>query len=426
MMPAGKTPAPTAMTYKPTRRKRLHVTAPTLAIFVILAVLVRPVSPAGAAPKFAPPVVPDNFGVNIHFTGAPQQDLDGLSALGVRWIRMDFFWSGIEKTKGVYDFSAYDTLVSALAARHIRPLFILDYGNDLYQSGSPSTPEARDAFARFAAAAATHFAHAGVVWEIWNEPNIGFWKPEPNANDYAALALETAEAIRAADPHATVIAPATSGMDFGFMETCFKAGLLKDIDAVSFHPYRPAAPETAAVDYAKLRALIARYAPAGKAIPLICSEWGYSTADVSEQQQAQYLAREWLSNLAQGIKISIWYDWHDDGADPKNWEHNYGTVNPDYSPKPAFVAAQTLIRTLGGYRFVKRLDTPSDSDYVLVFRKGKSEKLAAWTTGDAHTIPLPFAGTAHVTHMLGDTEDLSANAGALSLPVSQSPEYVGH
>lgn len=390
----------------------------------LLLIVLTAALPSSASPKFPPPVVPDNLGVNIHFTGAPQQDLDGLARLGVRWIRMDFFWAGIEKTKGVYDFAAYDTLTKALAARHIRPLYILDYENSLYEQGSPSTPEARAAFARFAAAAANHFAKAGVVWEIWNEPNIGFWKPTPNPNDYAAMAVETAQAIKEAEPSTVVIAPASSTMDFGFMETCFKAGLLKYIDAVSFHPYRGSAPETAAADYDQVRALIARYAPAGKEVELVSSEWGYTTADVSEEQQAQYLSREWLSNLEQDIKISIWYDWHDDGTDPKNGEHNFGTVNNDYSPKPAFVAAQTLIHTLSGYRFIKRVVTASDADYLLIFAKGHSYKLAAWTTGDPHTIPIPFAGTAGITSMLGVKSTLPSNAGTLSLPISQSPVYV--
>ncbi|HEX5324672.1 MAG TPA: cellulase family glycosylhydrolase [Capsulimonadaceae bacterium] len=380
-------------------------------------------TPAGAA-SFPPPIVPQGFGVNIHFTGAPAKDIDGLAKMGVGWIRMDFLWGGVEKTKGAYDFSAYDTLVTALSAHHIYPLFILDYENPLYGPNSPSTEEDRAAFARFAAAAARHYAGKIILWEIWNEPNISFWKPAPNVKDYAALALATAQAIKGADPRATVIAPGMSTMDFPFVETCFQAGLLKYIDGVSFHPYRSSNPETAAADYATLRGLIARYAPSGKEIPLISSEWGYSSAGVSEEQQAQYLTRQWLSNLEQGIKVSIWYDWHDDGPYPRDGESNFGTVNYDYSPKPAFTAAQTLTHALDGYRFIKRVVTKSDADYLLIFAKGKQYKLAAWTTGTDHTISVPFVGTATLTHMLGDKSALSAHAGALSLPISQSPVYV--
>jgi len=40
---------------------------------------------------------------------------------------------------------------------------------------------------RWAVAAAHHFRNRGVLWEMYNEPNIGFWKPKPNVDDYIAL-----------------------------------------------------------------------------------------------------------------------------------------------------------------------------------------------------------------------------------------------
>ena len=372
-----------------------------------------------------PPVVPQCVGVNIHFTGQPKQDLDGLARGGFGWIRMDFAWGGIEKTRGVYDFSAYDSLLAGLTARHIKPLFILDYGNDLYEKGSPRSPEARAAFARFAAASVRHYRGKTILWEIWNEPNGGFWQPQANVQEYGALALATAHAIKVADPNATVIAPGTSTIPLDFMESLFKMGLLNDIDAVSFHPYRGGSPETAASDYQALRQLIRRYAPEGKDIPLVSSEWGYTTVNVSEQQQAQYLVREWLSNLAEDIRLSIWYDWHDDGLDPKNGEHNFGTVNYDYTPKPAFLAAQTLTRTLGGYRFIKRIPLASPEDYLLLFSKGpRAQTLVAWTTQADHTLVLPPASVEHMTDMLGAPLTPTVTAGRLRLTLTGSPVYL--
>ncbi|MDQ2798009.1 MAG: cellulase family glycosylhydrolase [Armatimonadota bacterium] len=342
-----------------------------------------------------PPIIPQCVGVNIHFTGAPARDLDGLQSGGFGWVRMDFVWDAIEKVKGQYDFSAYDTLVAGLAERHIKPLFILDYGNDLYQKQAPRSPEARAAFARFAAAAVTHYKGKPILWEIWNEPNGGFWPPRANVLEYRQLAFETARAIKQADPNATVLAPGTSGIPLDFLESVFQTGILRYLDAVSLHPYRGDNPESAAREYASVRRLIQKYAPKGKRIPLVSSEWGYTTVSVSEKQQADYLARQWLFNLSEGVRLSIWYDWHDDGTDPKNGEHNFGTVHNDYTPKPAFLAAQRLTHTLGGYRFVKRLPLVSDRDYLLLFAKGPAVKLAYWTTGDAHAVSLP--GGRHLT-----------------------------
>ena len=336
-----------------------------------------------------PPVIPQCVGVNIHFTGAPTRDLDGLQSGGFGWIRMDFAWDAIEKVKGQYDFSAYDMLVAGLAARHIKSLLILDYGNDLYQKQAPRSPEAREAFARFAAAAVRHYKGKPILWEIWNEPNGGFWLPRANVSEYRQLAFETARAIKQADPNATVIAPGTAGIPLDFLESVFQTGILRYLDAVSLHPYRGGNPESAAGEYASVRRLIQKYAPKGKVVPLVSSEWGYTTVSVSDNQQADYLARQWLFNLSEGVRLSIWYDWHDDGTDPKNGEHNFGTVHNDYTPKRAFLAAQNLTQALSGYRFVKRLPLASDRDYLLLFAKGPDVKLSYWTTGDAHAVSLP-------------------------------------
>src|SRR5207245_1305575 len=163
-----------------------------------------------------------------------------------------------------------------------------------------------------------------------------FWQPTPNVHEYIALALAVGKAIREAAPEEWYIGPATSGMDFGFMETCFQAGLLQYWDAVSFHPYRNSPPETAAPDFQRVRELIARYGPKGKTIPILSGEWGYSELypGLSLDLQSRYLPRQFLSNLANGLIVSIWYDWRDDGTDPQETEHHFGTVTNDYNPKP--------------------------------------------------------------------------------------------
>ncbi|MGC8835185.1 MAG: cellulase family glycosylhydrolase, partial [Armatimonadota bacterium] len=201
------------------------------------------------------------------------------------------------------------------------------------------------------------------------------------------------------------------------------------------HPYRQEAPETAGADYPRLRELIAKYAPAGKKIPIVSGEWGYSLRYrhagqfVSPELQAQFLVRQWLFNMAEGVPLSIWYDWHDDGPDPNEVEHNFGTVTYDYKPKPAYIAAQTLTRVLEGYTLRKRLETTSPSDYVLVFVKGSDVKLAAWTTGERHSIQIPApADSAVAVSMLGNRSTVRAQGSGRSrtytVELSGSPIYI--
>ena len=279
-----------------------------LSVTLLLVCAVLPDLRAAGGKGLPPPVVPAGFGVNIHFTDPGPGEMERFAEAGYRLVRMDFAWETVEHEAGHYEFGAYDRLLSHLERAGARPIFILDYGNRLYDEGSaPRSEPARAAFARFAAAAVRHFHGRGVLWEIWNEPNLGeFWKPRSDAKAYAQLALETARAIRAADPEAVILAPGSSGFPWAFFETIFAAGLLEQIDAVSVHPYRGGAPETAAADYGRLRALIARYAsPERRNLPIVSSEWGYSTAEgaVSEARQAQYLVRQWLANLAAGVNL---------------------------------------------------------------------------------------------------------------------------
>ncbi len=227
-------------------------------------------------------------------------------------------------------------------------------------------------------------------------------------------------------------------VDLKFIETCCQAGLLEWWDAVSVHPYRSTAPETAAKDYRKLRRLIARYAPQGKSIPILCGEWGYSSIwpGFDEAYQGRLLAREWLVNLENRIPLSIWYDWHDDGPEPKDPEVHYGTVafpyhaggSPVYQPKPAYLAAKTLTSVLDGFRFTKRLDLGSPADYALLFRKGNESRLAVWTTSPTpHSVRIPsspceFELVAHTGEKT--SSPLRVKENSLVLTASGAPQYL--
>lgn len=368
------------------------------------------------------------LGVNIHFNDPASGEMEQLAAAGFRWVRQDFAWEAIEQKRGVYDFAPYDRLMARLKQHAIRPIFILDYGNALYQQGSPRSEAARQAFAQFAAAAVTHFRGQGVVWEMYNEPNIDFWKPVPNVEEYIALALATGKAIRAAAPDEWYVGPGVSGVDSTFIERCLKAGLLRYWDAVSFHPYRESAPETVAADIFALRSLVDRYAPPGKSVPLICSEWGYSErySGLDLRLQSCYIARQALTNLANGLAVSIWYDWHDDGADPNEPEHHFGTVYNDYRPKSTYTAIKTLTATLAGSHFDKRLALPSENDYCLLFAGRKGPILAVWTTdGMPHTVRIPASpGRFEQIDALGQSGEVVADANGLTVTAADAPRFL--
>jgi hypothetical protein len=208
-------------------------------------------------------------------------------------------------------------------------------------------------------------------------------------------------AIRTADPSATVIGPAQSKIGVPFLTNCFdygnvnpgQKGLLDLVDAVSVHPYVKGSPENVISRYSVLTDLIQQYHPSG-AVPVVSSESGYNTADgISDQTQGDYLARMFLVNLSQGIPLSIWFDWKDNGT---STDH-FGVVDANDGIKPAYTEMQLLSTALAGESFFAKLASASE-DWLLVFKApGAQETLAAWTTGSAHYINDPTWGTLYLT-----------------------------
>jgi polysaccharide biosynthesis protein PslG len=410
--------------------------------FLFISLLFCAVAPARClSQQIAPdPAIPDGLGVNIHFTSPEPGEMAELAACGVRWVRMDFLWSDTERAKGQYDFSAYDRFLAALAPWHIRPILILDYGNKLYDHGlAPYTASGRVAFASWVAAAVKHFHGRGIIWEMWNEPNGSFWKPKVNFQNYIWLAFTVGETIRETEPGETYIGPASAIIDFPFLTACFRAGLLSYWDGVSVHPYRQRDPETVIPVYVRLRALIAQYAPKGKTVPIISGEWGYPSVPIwwgmNEEGQARMLAREWLTNTLSGVPLSIWYDWRDDGDDPKIPDDYFGLVqttyraggDPAFAPKPAYRAAETLTHALDGYAFKERLEAGGPADYVLLFVGRGEERLAAWTTSSTpHRILIPGArGRFRAIGLEGRPEPaLRAHHGGLAVTLTGAPQYL--
>ncbi len=405
------------------------------------AVAAASLAPLQAAPTGWPdPVDPlAGMGVNIHFTDPPPGELEMISRAGFRWVRMDLTWAATEKAPGVYDFSHYDPLLAALDRWHIRAMLILDYTNPLYDGGKPSCTDAgRAAFAHWAVAAVRHFQNRGVLWEIWNEPNGGwFWKPKPNPDDYAKLAVTVSQAIHDAAPAEPIVGPALSGTNLDFVETAAKAGALRYWRGITIHPYLRDGPESYGPAYAQTRRLIAKYAPADHPVDPMCGESGYATTwpGIDDVTQGRYLARLFLFDVMSRIPLTIWYDWRDDGTEPQNQEHHFGIVRyatlsngPDvHEPKPAYEAATTYARELSGYRFRRRLAEGGANDYVLLFINGTSECLVAWTSSSAtHDVTIPAGHNAYrVTAFDGQAEpEVTAAGGKLTVTLGPGPQYL--
>jgi len=419
---------------------------------LILVAGMRAWAAAGVAPAKEQPgtiSAPMGLGFNVHITG-PDSDWDAIKAAGAKFIRTDFTWERIERSKGEYNFGTYDRMLDALDKRGIRVDFGLEYRNRLYPNPE-TTEEGREAYAKWAAASAMHFKGRNVIWEIWNEPNVGFWKGKGGLNsaefadEYVALVKKTAPAMRAADPDCYILGGSVSCLwrdSFQWIDEAFKQGLLQtSINALSVHPYGFSRPELcidvnqpgAAGDqgYGVLREKMEK-AGALKDFPVVNSEVGYPTGKkVTLDQQAMLFVRQYLVDQMCDIRMTIWYNWDErDAAD-----HRVRSSGPE--PLPVCNACKNMTTELAGYHFVERLKVGSNVDYVLAFENGsKGRKIVAWTVpparddsqdkAKAHDLNVPTTGSASVAvrDLYGKAVQAEVSVGTVTVNLTGSPQYI--
>ncbi|OGI03707.1 MAG: hypothetical protein A2Y25_08195 [Candidatus Melainabacteria bacterium GWF2_37_15] len=334
--------------------------------------------------------IPKGVGVNIHFTGAPARDLDLIKNAGFNQARTDLKWDRVERTRGQYNWTEYDQLIDGLLARGITPYMILDYNNPVYGAGGMDgihTSEQRTGFTNFAKAAAARYKGKTIIFEIWNEPNLGsiFWRPTENVGEYMALIKSVYPAMKAADPNCIVVGPGVAFIanTFDYLKQCMSQGLLNYVDGLSVHPYKNEAPEAGTVDYlyTELRNILGSHGK--RDFPILGGEFGFSTSwsnVQNEKNQAEFLARQLVMHDYYNVVSSIVYDFRNDGTDPNNAEHNFGIIRNDYSIKPAYTAIQTQRQNLAGLTYSKRVTTSDASVRLYEYTSASGRTMAAWTT----------------------------------------------
>ncbi|MFA6286406.1 MAG: hypothetical protein WC661_03410 [Opitutaceae bacterium] len=365
--------------------------------------------------------IPQSFSIQIVPGAGGTAELAQDAAAGFKWARKGVYWYSTETTLGVYNFASTDTIVTNCTNNGIMPWFTLYGGNSLYGEADKSvlTAAGRAGFAEFARQTALRYPQVK-NFEIWNEPNLAAWTPQPSLTAYCDLVAAASAAIKSVTPDAKIIGPALNVIPLKWLEDAFRLGLLEHVDYVCVHPYRGDAPETALPDYAKMRSLVRKYAPAGKRIEIISGEWGYSTSSqVTATVQAQYIARMFLTSLSAGMPLTNWYTWKDSSD-------YFGLVDNSLNPKPSYNAIQTLSTVLGGYTFKERLATANDANYLLKFRNANGkDAYAVWTTGANVAVAVPIAaGSGTLYSIYGTPQTVLWGGSGPTITLTQSPQYL--
>jgi polysaccharide biosynthesis protein PslG len=185
------------------------------------------------------------------------------------------------------------------------------------------------------------FKREGAIWEVWNEPDLQQFWPDPRPQEWAWLFNETAREIRAASREEWIVGPAISPTGLWGdpqvsgvpnWRTQWKrvpSEYVSQMDAFSIHPYSITAGQIPSL-YQEIREATGK--------KLLVGEVGWSTNQMSEAAQSSTIAAFKTASLADSAANGDYpyfclYKWKAEGDAQ---EAGYGIVQSNLTPKQAY------------------------------------------------------------------------------------------
>jgi hypothetical protein len=433
--------------------------------------------------------------------GAFESLISALKESGADWTRVRVEWENIEISEPVpgqppdYYWQYYDQALGLVADADVRIIATLadspDWAADI--PCAPIYPDRLDEFARYLTDLVNHYKGPPFYiqhWELINEPDSnrytdghlsghGCWAYD--GDQYAQTLAVGYQAIKAADPRATVLFGGIAYdwfEEYGgpfyryFPDEVMENGGGSYIDALNLHYYpdfhaewdrwNPSsddrkygwipAPTCGIVDdgvgtpydvygfdvVAKTSHFSNRMnACHGVSKPIWLTEvgaHGYEEDPDSLERQAQDLIKIYARSISAGIKNIPWFS-----LDEPPYEHfGQALLDPDFSPKPAFFAYQTLTRELDGYyeyirdqnscSWVSEGVTCSVEAYIFK-NDAQAEKTVAWGSRalifESNKINVVDRNGVEVTIVDGDKGDSDGKVnGKIRLKLSDEPVFI--
>ncbi|MBI2301269.1 MAG: hypothetical protein HYU66_20365, partial [Armatimonadetes bacterium] len=358
----------------------------------------------------------------------------GAGGMGAVWVRCGAGatelgnWPGNEPFPGTFRFDRAESEWTGFYQKEqLVPTPILGY-TPRWASRSPESADAHAyppdpwAMLRYAEAVSRQFAGRVWYWEVWNEPNIEFFRGD--IATYADLVKAAAAGVRRGNPAARVVLGGVAGVDRPFLDRCYQHGVRDFVDVVACHPYQWGNQFNDGWFFDKLtglRTLLKGWGDGDR--PVWLNELGWSSGGVTEEEQARLLVQAFVSGIARrdlGIQRMFWFC-------VKDWGHpDYGLYADDSHKKPAWHGYRNMVRQLAGRPCAGRLKTDA-SVRAYAFGEGDSCVVVVWSADLAeHAVTLPIAAAPTAAcDLLGQPLTLAAPAaGRLPLTARPAPSYL--
>lgn len=324
------------------------------------------------------------------------------------WVRQQVVWKDTEGPAGHFSWDELDPIVEVVNKYNRKLLISIVQSPSFYtDDGSNGLPADPASLGNFVETLAKRYGNQIAAYEIWNEQNLahetGGHIELSDAGHYVEILAECYKRIKAITPEAYVVvgAPSSSGVtnpsiaiadqDYYRAMYSYKDGMIKNyFDVQAAHPGGSAnPPETMWPDnpsnadgwndhetfyfrhIENVRKIMEEYGLGDRQIWI--TEFGWATQNntpgyefgnqVSMEQQAEYITGAMELAYENYPWMGVMFLWNmnfavlwgqTDPPQPLHEQASFSILNPDWSPRPSYLAVQSLIDRIKREQGVKK------------------------------------------------------------------------
>ncbi len=171
---------------------------------------------------------------------------EGIEDAGIRWVRCGagctaLDWGAINKAPGVFEWNHADNEVRNSCDKYKADLLVILGYTPKWASSGPNgepayPPKNLSDWSEFVRRIVYRYRNRIKYWEVWNEPDIGFWQGD--IREYADLLKSAYVAAKKADPDCKIVFGGTAGVNIPFLERIYEHGVANYFDIMAVHPYQ--------------------------------------------------------------------------------------------------------------------------------------------------------------------------------------------
>ncbi len=334
-------------------------------------------------------VRPETWGPNGFSEAQVMQHMANLANVGIRWIRVGMGWHRVEPIQGLLDtelLSRLDFVLDTAAANGMKAYLGIG-GVPRWASQAPAESDYWAYAPTNMVDWETHVAMMGqrymdsvAHWEIGNEPDWEFWKSDmPTYVQYLQVAHGKLKEINAGNR--VILGGLASdgvhppelrvGAEEHSLQKMYDAGVQDYFDIMGLHPYPGDSEHSTVAAVDKINTaydVMVANGDGGKPIWLTeigMTTWGADPAALADQA---FILTNVYTELIKHPRIEkiFWYNYRCQSGFG-DWEDNFGVVNSDFTPRPAYTALSNVAKTTtrrGAFTWCTDYGRDGDRDHM--------------------------------------------------------------